>query len=112
MKEKVTAKVGLRNTSEARYSTRRAGRRSSRLFAFFILQTHSTRQAFTNVAKMLVENWKVESDNVKVTADCIEARYQYANTDIARDEDTGAWTVRPTNEEFKLSTSTIVPKLG
>ena len=61
---------------------------------------------------MLVENWKVESDNVKVTGDCIEARYQYANTDIARDENTGAWTVRPTNEEFKLTTSTIVPKLG
>lgn len=101
--------------SQERYHRPAGVRKTKQLFAPLLgrlLSRHSQLGCLTNVAKMLVENWKVDSDNVKVTDDCIEARYQYANTAIARDENTGAWTVRPTNEEFKLSTSTIVPKLG
>lgn len=60
---------------------------------------------------MLIENFKVNSPDVKYENDAISATYRYDNTDLQRGND-GKWIVTPTSTEYQFRTSTKVPRLG
>eukprot|EP00884_Botryococcus_braunii_P007040 jgi/Botrbrau1/16337/Bobra.0345s0001.1 len=60
---------------------------------------------------MLLDQFRVESDNVSYDADCIRSRYEYNDTD-AELSDAGEWTVRPVKTAYEFSTDRRLPKLG
>ena len=62
-------------------------------------------------ARMLIENFKVNSPNVAYDNDAINTKYRYESTDLLHGHD-GKWTITPTSTEYQFSTSTQVPKLG
>ena len=60
---------------------------------------------------MFVENFKVQSPNVRYADDAIYARFDYDNTRLEPADDQ-SWTVIPTKETFEFRTQNAVPKLG
>ncbi len=59
---------------------------------------------------MLVDNFEVDSPNVKYDADFITAKYKYETTDVEQDGNT--WKVKPKQVGYEFKTSKKVPKLG
>jgi hypothetical protein len=60
---------------------------------------------------MLLDQFRVENDNVTYEADCIRSRYEYNDTD-AELTDAGTWTVRPVKNHYEFCTERRLPKLG
>lgn len=60
---------------------------------------------------MLVQDFAVDSPNVRVEGDRIISEYTYQHTDVERTED-GKWVVRPASTKYEFCTETRVPKLG
>ncbi|KAL8229412.1 hypothetical protein R6Q57_014312 [Mikania cordata] len=63
---------------------------------------------------MFIENFKVESPNVKYTHDEIHSLYNYDTTELVHEEKDGAyqWIVKPKTVKYEFKTQTRVPKLG
>ncbi|RZC85146.1 hypothetical protein C5167_007758 [Papaver somniferum] len=63
---------------------------------------------------MFIENFKVESPNVKYTEEGIESVYNYETTELIHENKNGAyqWTVKPKSVQYQFKTDTKVPKLG
>jgi hypothetical protein len=66
------------------------------------------------LAKMFIENFWVESPNVKYGAGEIESDYRYDTTELVHESHNGAskWVVRPKSVNYQFKTNTNVPKLG
>jgi len=64
---------------------------------------------------MLVDSFKVASENVQYTDEHITANYTYTSTELSK-EDLGpgqsAWKVTPTTTTYEFRTQRAVPKLG
>jgi myo-inositol-1-phosphate synthase len=64
---------------------------------------------------MFIENFKVESPNVKYTETEIESVYSYETTELVHQKntnDTYQWVVKPKTVKYDFKTQTNVPKLG
>ena len=63
---------------------------------------------------MFIENFKVESPNVKYTESEIQSVYDYQTTDLVHEEknETFQWTVKPKTVKYEFKTIAHVPKLG
>ena len=63
---------------------------------------------------MFIENFKVESPNVKYTESEIHSVYDYQTTELVHEEKNGTyqWTVKPKNVKYEFKTDVHVPKLG
>lgn len=63
---------------------------------------------------MFIENFKVESPNVKYTETEIHSLYDYQTTELVHEEKNGSyqWTVKPKTVKYEFKTDTCVPKLG
>lgn len=63
---------------------------------------------------MFIENFKVESPNVKYTENEIRSVYDYQTTELVHEEKNGSyqWTVKPKCVKYEFKTDTNVPKLG
>jgi myo-inositol-1-phosphate synthase len=71
--------------------------------------------SFFKVTKMFIENFKVESPNVKYTETEIESVYSYETTELVHQKntnDTYQWVVKPKTVKYDFKTQTNVPKLG
>lgn len=60
---------------------------------------------------MLVEDFAIDSKNVRREGDVLVSTYDYNTTEVDRSAD-GEWTVRPVSTEYEFRTDTRVPKLG
>lgn len=60
---------------------------------------------------MLVEDFTIDSKNVRREGDVLVSTYDYKTTEVDRTED-GEWTVRPVSTNYEFRTDTRVPKLG
>lgn len=60
---------------------------------------------------MLIEDFKVQSDNVVYSEDHITSTYSYDSTKLTRDSK-GSWIVSPTSTEYQFRVDRRVPKLG
>lgn len=60
---------------------------------------------------VLLEQFKVDSPNVKYEDDVISASYDYQHTDICQTQD-GQWVVKPLTTRYDFRTDRRVPKLG
>lgn len=63
-----------------------------------------------SVAKMLVENFKVQSPNVVYGEDYITSTYDYQTTRLEPSD--GQWTCVPTTTKYEFRVGAKVPKLG
>ena len=61
--------------------------------------------------KMLVEDFAIDSKNVRREGDVLVSTYDYNTTEVDRSAD-GEWTVKPVSTEYEFRTNTRVPKLG
>lgn len=63
---------------------------------------------------MFIENFKVESPNVKYTENEIHSVYDYETTELVHEEKNGAyqWIVKPKSVKYEFKTDAHVPKLG
>ncbi|GAV65384.1 Inos-1-P_synth domain-containing protein/NAD_binding_5 domain-containing protein [Cephalotus follicularis] len=63
---------------------------------------------------MFIENFKVESPNVKYTDNEIQSVYLYETTELVHDNRNGVyqWIVKPKTVKYEFKTDTHVPKLG
>ncbi|KAF8411503.1 hypothetical protein HHK36_004055 [Tetracentron sinense] len=63
---------------------------------------------------MFIENFKVESPDVKYTDDEIQSLYSYETTELVHENRNGTyqWTVKPKTVKYEFKTDTRVPKLG
>lgn len=63
---------------------------------------------------MFIESFKVESPNVKYTANEIHSVYNYETTELVHELKNGSyqWTVKPKTVKYEFNTQTHVPKLG
>ncbi|OVA06803.1 Myo-inositol-1-phosphate synthase [Macleaya cordata] len=63
---------------------------------------------------MFIENFKVESPNVKYSENGIESVYFYETTELVHENKNGTyqWTVKPKTVKYEFKTDTNVPKLG
>ncbi|XP_045823864.1 inositol-3-phosphate synthase-like [Trifolium pratense] len=64
---------------------------------------------------MFIENFKVESPNVKYTETEIESVYSYETTELVHQKntnDTYEWVVKPKTVKYEFKTQTNLPKLG
>ena len=63
---------------------------------------------------MFIESFKVESPNVKYTANEIHSVYSYETTELVHENKNGSfqWTVKPKTVQYEFKTQTSVPKLG
>ncbi|KAL3695348.1 hypothetical protein R1sor_009424 [Riccia sorocarpa] len=63
---------------------------------------------------MLVENFRVESENVNYTEEEIISTYQYQTTELIHEVRNGKyeWVVRPKSVTYEFKTERKVPKLG
>lgn len=64
-----------------------------------------------NCSKMLIEDFKVLSDNVVYSEEYITSTYSYDSTQLTRDSK-GSWIVSPTSTEYQFRVDRRVPKLG
>lgn len=64
-----------------------------------------------NCSKMLIEDFKVQSDNVVYSDEYITSTYSYDSTQLTRDSK-GSWIVSPTSTEYQFRVDRRVPKLG
>lgn len=60
---------------------------------------------------MLLDNFRVESPNVKYTEDAIVSTYDYDSTELVPGPN-GAWSIVPKVEKYEFKTNTKLPKLG
>ena len=60
---------------------------------------------------MLVEDFTIDSKNVRREGDVLVSSYDYKTTEVDRAAD-GEWTVRPVSTNYEFRTDTRVPKLG
>lgn len=60
---------------------------------------------------MLVENFSVQSPNVKFEEGSITSTYTYHHNEVDRTPE-GKWVVRPATTQYEFKTDTNVPKLG
>lgn len=60
---------------------------------------------------MLVQDFIVESPNVKYDEDFITSTYKYDSTKLTRTEK-GSWVVQPTSTQYQFRVDRRVPKLG
>jgi len=63
---------------------------------------------------MFIENFKVESPNVKYTETEIQSVYNYETTELVHENRNGTyqWIVKPKSVKYEFKTDTHVPKLG
>ncbi|KAG4923202.1 inositol-3-phosphate synthase isoform X1 [Glycine max] len=63
---------------------------------------------------MFIENFKVESPNVKYTETEIQSVYNYETTELVHENRNGTyqWIVKPKSVNYQFKTNTHVPKLG
>ena len=63
---------------------------------------------------MFIENFKVESPNVKYTETEIQSVYNYETTEVVHENRNGTyqWVVKPKTVKYEFKTETHVPKLG
>ncbi|KAL0461239.1 UNVERIFIED_CONTAM: Inositol-3-phosphate synthase [Sesamum latifolium] len=63
---------------------------------------------------MFIENFKVESPNVKYTEGEIHSVYNYETTELVHENRNGTyqWIVKPKTVKYEFKTDTHVPKLG
>jgi myo-inositol-1-phosphate synthase len=63
---------------------------------------------------MFIENFKVESSNVKYTETEIQSVYNYETTELVHENRNGTyqWIVKPKTVKYEFKTHTKVPKLG
>ncbi|QCD98670.1 inositol-3-phosphate synthase-like [Vigna unguiculata] len=63
---------------------------------------------------MFIENFKVESPNVKYTETEIQSVYNYETTELVHENRNGTyqWIVKPKSVKYEFKTNTHVPKLG
>ncbi|KAI8031510.1 Inositol-3-phosphate synthase [Camellia lanceoleosa] len=63
---------------------------------------------------MFIENFKVESPNVKYTESEIHSVYNYETTELVHENKNGTyqWTIKPKSVKYEFKTDTHVPKLG
>ena len=63
---------------------------------------------------MFIENFKVESPNVKYIGDEIQSVYNYETTELVHENRNGTyqWIVKPKTVKYEFKTDTHVPKLG
>lgn len=63
---------------------------------------------------MFIENFKVESPNVKYTETEIQSVYSYETTELVHENrnNTYEWVVKPKTVKYEFKTQTNVPKLG
>ncbi|KAK3277652.1 Inositol-3-phosphate synthase [Cymbomonas tetramitiformis] len=61
---------------------------------------------------MLVENFRVESDNVVYTEETITSTYKYQNTELIPGEDDDTWVFKPKEDTYKFQVDRKIPKLG
>ncbi|KAE8693261.1 Inositol-3-phosphate synthase [Hibiscus syriacus] len=63
---------------------------------------------------MFIENFKVESPNVKYTDDEIQSVYNYETTELVHENRNGTyqWVVKPKTVKYEFKTDIHVPKLG
>ena len=63
---------------------------------------------------MFIENFKVESPNVKYGETEIESVYNYETTELVHESRNGSyqWIVKPKTVQYNFKTDTHVPKLG
>jgi myo-inositol-1-phosphate synthase len=63
---------------------------------------------------MFIENFKVESPNVKYTETEIQSVYSYETTELVHENrnNTYEWIVKPKTVKYEFKTQTNVPKLG
>ena len=63
---------------------------------------------------MFIENFKVESPNVKYTDNEIQSVYNYETTELVHENRNGTyqWVVKPKIVKYEFKTDIHVPKLG
>lgn len=63
---------------------------------------------------MFIENFKVESPNVRYTETEIQSVYNYETTELVHENRNGTyqWIVKPKSVKYEFKTDTHVPKLG
>lgn len=63
---------------------------------------------------MFIENFKVESPNVKYTENEIQSVYIYDTTELVHEARNGnyQWIVKPNSVQYQFKTDIHVPKLG
>jgi len=63
---------------------------------------------------MFIENFKVESPNVKYTETEIHSVYNYETTELVHENRNGTyqWIVKPKTVKYEFKTDIHVPKLG
>nr|AHA84260.1 myo-inositol-1-phosphate synthase [Phaseolus vulgaris] len=63
---------------------------------------------------MFIENFKVESPNVKYSQTEIQSVYNYETTELVHENRNGAyqWIIKPKSVKYEFKTNTHVPKLG
>jgi len=63
---------------------------------------------------MFIENFKVESPNVKYSETEIQSVYNYETTELVHENRNGAyqWIIKPKSVKYEFKTNTHVPKLG
>lgn len=63
---------------------------------------------------MFIENFKVDSANVKYTDTEIHSVYDYETTELVHENRDGTyqWIVKPKTVKYEFKTDTRVPKLG
>lgn len=63
---------------------------------------------------MFIENFKVESPNVKYTDNEIHCVYDYETTELVHENRNGTyqWIVKPKTVKYEFKTDVHVPKLG
>lgn len=63
---------------------------------------------------MLVENFRVDSQNVKYSEELIESSYEYQTTDMVHEQNDGKyeWVARPKSVTYQFATKRTIPKLG
>ncbi|PNX54437.1 inositol-3-phosphate synthase-like protein, partial [Trifolium pratense] len=63
---------------------------------------------------MFIENFKVESPNVKYTETEIQSVYNYETTELVHENRNGTyqWIVKPKTVKYEFKTDIKVPKLG
>ena len=66
---------------------------------------------FVQLKMVLLDSFKVESDNVTYGEEAISATYDYNHTQVERSAD-GQWVVKPQTTKYEFKTDTRVPKLG
>lgn len=98
--------------TDARAGTSAPHKTRSRLWVQLHLKAQNLFPTLSNfLASMLVEDFTIDSKNVRREGDVLVSSYDYKTTEVDRAAD-GEWTVRPVSTNYEFRTDTRVPKLG